>query len=275
MAVELEIQDGSPYWWNSADIWVVPGNDPGGSPGQPIAGQAAYLWAKVHNIGSSAVISAQVNFYWSNPAAGVFRSTSILIGSSFVDIEPSDTQDVLCLTPWIPMIVNDGHECVVAEIIHADDPLPLPLSDPFYPPIHLQIAQRNLSVLAINKSMTILPIQISAPVRENKSFEVMVEFGDEIDQRALEQLGVGKLKFSKQPIVNIDISLNNESEIINNKQCRHLNIDLALGTSMAIYLKVEPCNLKRGDYTTINLIALEDGSVVGGVTFIATSNGEE
>ena len=36
MAVELEIRDGDP-WYLSPDVWTVPGNDPEGPPGLPIA----------------------------------------------------------------------------------------------------------------------------------------------------------------------------------------------------------------------------------------------
>ena len=41
MAVELLIRDGSPAWWESPDIWVVPGTDPSGAEGPPVAGSTA------------------------------------------------------------------------------------------------------------------------------------------------------------------------------------------------------------------------------------------
>lgn len=276
MTVELEIRDGSPSWWNSPDIWVVPGNDPNGSPGQPIAGQAAYLWGRVHNNGSSPANSARVNFYWSNPATGVLRSNSTLIGTSFVDLDPGETQEVLCLTPWIPTIVNDGHECVVAEVIHAADPLPNPLPDAFDPPAYEQIAQRNLSVLSMTSAMMILPIQISAPAREKKSFEIAVHFAEEIDPKSLHQLGIRKLKYSDAPLVNAELSLNRECGKINQKSCCcHLHVDLSPGTSKAVYLKVDSRGLKPGLYTPIDVVAKEGKKVVGGVTFIAVSSEEE
>lgn len=275
MAVNLKIQDGSPYWWNSSDIWVVPGNDPSGSPGQPVAGQPAYLWGRVHNNGSTTANSAQVKFYWSNPATSVLRSNSILIGSSFVNLDPGETQEVLCLTPWIPTIVNDGHECVVAEVIHAADPLPLPLPDVFDPQAYLQIAQRNLSVLSMGKSMMMLPIQLSAPVREQRVLEIMVEYGEEIDRKALHQLGIGKIKYMKKPMVKAKLSMDRECGTIRDKHCCHLKVDLAPSTSKAVYLKVDPYNLKLGGYTPINVIAREGDKVVGGVTFIVTSAEEE
>ncbi len=74
----------------------------------------------------SAVTGAQADFYWSNPATGELRSNSHFIGSAFVDLEPGEVQDVPCLTPWIPEIVNIGHECVVAEILHPANPLARP-----------------------------------------------------------------------------------------------------------------------------------------------------
>ncbi|MFT5719802.1 MAG: hypothetical protein ACI9W6_000090 [Motiliproteus sp.] len=276
MTVELEIHDGSPQWWNSSDIWVVPGSDPSGSPGQPIAGQPAYLWGRVHNNGSTSVNSAQVKFHWSNPATGVLRSNSTLIGSSFVDIDAGETQDVLCLTPWVPTIVNEGHECIVAEVIHAADPLPSPLSDAFDPPLYLQVAQKNLSVLSIIKSMRVMAIQISAPARERKLFDVKVNFGGELNRKVLEQLGLGKFKYSKKPLVNVALSLVRDCEAVNSKKCSgQLNINLAPGTSKAVYLKVAPGDLKRGLYTPIDVIAREGDKIVGGITFIAISAEEE
>lgn len=276
MSVELEIQDGSPHWWNSSDIWVVPGNDPSGSPGQPIAGQPAYLWGRVHNNGSTPANSAQVNFYWSNPAAGVLRSNSTFIGSSFVDLDPGETQEVLCLTPWVPTIVNDGHECVVAEVIHNADPLPSPLPDPFDPPTYLQVAQRNLSVVSMTTSMMMMAVQLAAPPREKRSLEVSVEFGEEIDRKALQQLGLDKLKYMKKPEIKTELSMERECGEISDKHCCcDLKVDLSPGTSKAVYLKVDPCNLKPGTYIPVNVTARNGKEIVGGITYIVIHSGEE
>ena len=123
MAVELEIRDGTP-WWASPDIWTVP-DEPEGLPGSPVAGQPCYLWARVRNRGDSAVQNATVRYYWANPNVGFDRTTATLVGTSFVSLAAGEMQDVLCLTPWIPVFVNGGHECVLAEAFHpALDPLP-------------------------------------------------------------------------------------------------------------------------------------------------------
>ncbi|MCP4487186.1 MAG: hypothetical protein GY820_07700 [Gammaproteobacteria bacterium] len=276
MPIELEIHDGSPNWWNSLDIWIVPGSDPDGPPGQPIAGQPAYLWGRARNNGSNPANGARVNFYWSNPATGVLRSNSTPVGSSFVDLDPGETQEVLCLTPWIPTIVNDGHECVVAEIIHPGDPLPSPLPDAFNPPDHLQIAQRNLSVLSMKKSMIVLPIQLSAPAREKRSLEVMVETGGEIDQKALVQLGAGKLKQAKNSMVDGRLSLNRAYASNDVKHCEHhLKVELSPGTSKAVYLRLVPRDIKKGLYTPVHVTECENNRIVGGITFLVTQSMED
>jgi hypothetical protein len=74
MSVQLVIRDGNPYWYLSPDIWVVPGNDPSGPPGSPIAGQTAYLGARVANTGSTGANGVRVDFYGANPALQVAMS---------------------------------------------------------------------------------------------------------------------------------------------------------------------------------------------------------
>jgi hypothetical protein len=144
MAAELEIRDGDP-WWLSPDVWTVPG-DPEGTPGLPIAGQPTYMWARVRNKGSSPVNDATVRFYWANPAAGFDRTTAHVIGTAFVSLAPGEGADVLCLTPWTPEYVNDGHECVLAEAFHPSFD-PLPATPDFQVPTDRHVAQRNLSVI--------------------------------------------------------------------------------------------------------------------------------
>lgn len=153
--VELEIQDGSPHWYLSPNIWTVPGDDPEGPPGIPIVGTTCFMWAKVRNNGSTPVNNAQVRFYWANPSVGFDRNTANFIGSSNVSLEAGETRDVLCLTPWLPTFVNNGHECVLAEAFHptAD---PLPMSPAFNVPTDRHVAQRNLSVVMALKSKNMM-----------------------------------------------------------------------------------------------------------------------
>ncbi|NQY13689.1 MAG: hypothetical protein HRT81_07525 [Henriciella sp.] len=145
MAVELEIRDGDP-WWLSPDIWVVPGSDPLGAPGIPVAGSSAFVWARVRNNGDTAVTNAEVRYYWADPSAGFDRNTANLIGSAFVSLNAGEVSEVLLLAPWVPEFVNNGHECVFAEAFH---PFldPLPSSPAFNVPTDRHVAQRNLTVV--------------------------------------------------------------------------------------------------------------------------------
>jgi hypothetical protein len=171
MSVELEIQDGDP-WWLSPDIWTVPGNDPTGTPGTPIAGSPCYLWARVHNNGKAAVSNATVRFYWANPSVGFDRTTANPIGTSFVSLAPGESQDVLCLTPWLPVYVNDGHECVLAEAFHPSlDPLPMTPS--FNVPTDRHVAQRNLGVVMAVKNMFRLSFEVHNNSRKPRAFRIV------------------------------------------------------------------------------------------------------
>jgi hypothetical protein len=273
MPTILEIEDGNP-WWNSHDIWVVPGNDPNGAPGSPIAGEPAFLWARVHNKGREAVSGARVNYYWSNPAAGVLRSNSTIIGSAFVDLNPGETKEVLCIIPWIPVIVNDGHECVVAEVIHFSDPLPSPLPDPFDPPTYRQIAQKNLTVLAMSMLKTlILPIQVAAPMRMEQQLLVGIEVGGTLDDRLLYQLGLKGHKPAGKVDPKVGLSLEPGCGEDGELQ-RQVRLSLKPGTARAVYLRVSPFELQPRTYALINVISRSAQKVVGGITYVVVKREE-
>ncbi|MFB3103632.1 MAG: hypothetical protein ACE1ZA_01785 [Pseudomonadales bacterium] len=171
MAVELEIRDGDPSWWLSPDIWTVPGNNPEGTPGTPIVGETCYLWAKVTNKGTSSVTNAVVRFYWANPSVGFDRDTANLVGSSNVNLSAGESADVLCLSPWIPEYVNNGHECVLAEAFHSSLD-PLPATSDFNVPTDRHVAQLNLSVAQAVRGFFALPIVLYNTERVEKSFAI-------------------------------------------------------------------------------------------------------
>ncbi len=270
MAAKIQICDGNP-WWVSPDIWVVPGNDPNGSIGSPVAGQSNYLWAKVHNVGNQLIEGAIINFYWSNPAMGVLRSNSTLVGFGFVDLEVGESKDVLCLTPWTPVVVNNGHECVVAEAITPLDPLPNPLQDAFDPPTFDQVAQRNLQVVVLSPLMQfmILPIQISASTRMAKSGKISIEIGNlgkEQVQTILAQLGFEKLPRLKEETVRFGISqqggCHSSKEAID--KC-NLDFKLVEETSTGIFVHLEQSpKSKESGYQVLHLTESINGKVVGG-----------
>jgi len=179
MSVELEIHDGSPNWWLSADIWTVPGDDPSGPAGLPVAGMNCFVYARVTNNGSDAVQNATVRFYWGNPSAGISRTTATVIGEANVSLNAGETQDVLCLVPWMPVFVNNGHECVVAEAFHPIED-PLPVTPDFNVPTDRHVAQRNLTVImmmAMEKKFFSFNFEVCNSWRTARSFQVSARPG--------------------------------------------------------------------------------------------------
>lgn len=176
MAVQLEVADGTP-WYLSDDIWTVP-NDPEGPPAQPVVGQPCYLWARVQNDGTTRVENALVRFYWANPSVGFDRTTASLIGTSNVTLDPKSASDVLCLAPWVPVFVNGGHECVLAEAFHPSLD-PLPASPVFDVPTDRHVAQRNLNVIiALEQRFFHLAFEIHNPSRKESRFRITTRKGD-------------------------------------------------------------------------------------------------
>lgn len=172
MSINLEIRDGSPHWYLSPDIWVL--GDPGDTTeSMPVAGIPCYLKARVRNNGSSPANNATVNFYWGNPAVGVSRATATFIGQSFVSLAAGASDDVLCLVPWIPQFLNEGHECILAEAFHPDDPLAT--GTDFHVPTDRHVAQRNLSVIQTQNNMFHLNFELHNGTRKEQTFVATIE----------------------------------------------------------------------------------------------------
>jgi hypothetical protein len=183
--LSLTIEDGNP-WYLSPNIWTVPGSDPLGAEGLPVAGRPCYLWARVRNLGNARAENATVRFYWANPSVGVTRSTATLVGSSFVTLDPGDTGDVLCLMPWVPAWVNQGHECVLAEAFHPLDPVPTTVD--FAVPTDRHVAQRNLSVLQVAQQMFSMQMEVHNPAPARRRFRLLVRPGEKEQLRPFARL---------------------------------------------------------------------------------------
>lgn len=199
MAVELEIRDGEP-WWLSPDIWTVPGSDPEGAPGVPVAGQSCYLWARVTNNGISSVNNAEVRFYWANPATGFDRNSATRVGTANVNLLSGEAADVLCLTPWIPEYVNNGHECVLAEAYHSTLD-PLPPTPTFDVPTDRHVAQRNLGVVQAVKGFFAFPLTFHNRLRLATDCRIKIYLGRIEELEPLQQRLELKLPKTKGKLV--------------------------------------------------------------------------
>jgi len=272
MATKIEIYDGE-TWWASPDIWIVPGDDPNGTPGQPVAGQTNYVWANVHNNGTTDINGIRVNFYWSNPATGVLRSTSTLIGSGYVDLREGETKQVLCISPWVPIVVNGGHECLVAEALTNLDPLPTPLSDEFDPKRYHQIAQKNVQVISFSSSMAsmIIPIQISATPRKRKSVKISIQKGKLSEKEQIKlfnQLGINPKKYKEQS--NSVLFGLSEKNFTGKDFFGASSIDLKIHekTSQSLYVHLGQSDKPQSGFEILLITETIDKKVVGGNTII-------
>ncbi len=271
----LEIRDGNPKWYLSPDIWVVPGNDPEGAPGSPVAGQSAFIWARIHNREKRTIEDIEVKYYWCNPALGVLRSRANYVGSSFLELEPNQSDQLPCLAPWMPEVVNDGHECLVVEVIHPVDPLPNPLPDRFDPPAYHQIAQRNITVLEAPSYAMVLAIEAAAPEQEDRVIVVRVEIGGEIDPENLELLGIPKYKAFDPSAVIAGLGTTRNCPESPKSLQRELKLAIKKGTAQAVYLTVLAKSLKPGSYVPIDVISNDGNKDDGGITYVVTGKKED
>lgn len=274
MAVDLLIRDGDPHWYLSPDIWVVPGNDPAGSPGSPVAGQSAYLWARVANNGSTQANGVRIDFYWANPALQVTRSNATLVGSAYADVPAGGQQNALCLVPWVPVIVNGGHECLVAVANHPGHSLPSPLPDAFDPPTYPQVAQKNLTVIqAMSARALMFTLTVSALPRVDKTITVTAEVGGKLDEKTLLSLGLKGFKPARKSIV--EVGLSDAPRTVCEKDSigeGRLKMQIPKGTSAGLHVAVRAKNIAAKEYQFIHIVEHTGQEVLGGLGFVVVGN---
>jgi hypothetical protein len=262
---DLLIRDGSPYWWESPDIWVVPGTDPNGPPGTPAAGDVAYVWARVQNTGMQDAVGVQLRFYWGNPSVQMFYSTLNLIGTAFADVAAGETQEVLCLVPWNVVAVNNGHECLVVVASMPDDP---PLPDAVDPPGYPNVAQRNLTLLKTEKSDFRLTLTVTAPPREGKWVRIGSEIGAELPEEALATMGLKEARPVAKPAVEVGFSLKPITDPNEGIGEPELEVEVPAGRSVPVYLTVRGgTTLAAGEYQLVQVLERLDEQVLGGISF--------
>ena len=127
-------------FWDSPDIWIE-SSDP---LGNPVAGEPNFVHARVFNLGAFMASPVKVDFYWANPALGLGPGNMVAIGTEFVAIPALTSVDVRCNTPWVPLMVNGGHECVM---VNTSCWLIDPITAPFQPTLDRHVGQRNLHVV--------------------------------------------------------------------------------------------------------------------------------
>jgi hypothetical protein len=127
-------------FWLSPDIWVE-SSDAGGNA---VAGEQNFVHVRIFNLGTVEAAPVQVDFYWGNPALGLSAANMNLIGSERLKIRPVSVVEVRCSTPWVPVLVNGGHECLM---VNCSNYILDPIISPFEPTLDRHVGQRNVTVL--------------------------------------------------------------------------------------------------------------------------------
>jgi len=128
-------------FWESPDIWIE-SSDP--DPGKAVAGQNNFVHARVFNLGKADALPTRVDFYWANPALGLGPANMNWIGTEWVEVAAHFSLDVRCNTPWVPLFLNGGHECL---IVNCSSPILDPIQQPYQPVVDRHVGQRNIAVI--------------------------------------------------------------------------------------------------------------------------------
>ncbi|KAJ6100378.1 hypothetical protein N7499_000008 [Penicillium canescens] len=136
------------------NIWTVVGVDPTTAPlSAPRTNSTTWIWCSVANTGSQPINAVAVRFYVRDPSTVLTPGSGPPLGTSTVALLAGETKEVLCVTPWIPAWVNNGHECVVCELSASADPGVFPPDAP-WDLNDRHVAQRNFQlVTAVSASL--------------------------------------------------------------------------------------------------------------------------
>jgi len=131
-------------FWESPDVWVT------SSAGinQPVPGEDNTVFARINNYGLQYATGVMVKFWWADPSLAITESSANLIGIGYTDVPSGWSVDVQCPTPWVPIVENGGHECLIAEaFIQVTDPLTAPMD----PMDDRHVGQKNEQLVMLKK----------------------------------------------------------------------------------------------------------------------------
>jgi LysM repeat protein len=147
----------SGVFWESPDIFVLPGVEPDAAPSLPPklggvaqAGADNTIYAHIWNLGQAPAYQVYVEFWWFNPTLGFGDADANLIGWTVTGLNARSQRGchkvVKCPTSWKAQFLNGGHECLVVRIY---DKSTDPLSDPRWDAArNRHVAQRNIHVMS-------------------------------------------------------------------------------------------------------------------------------
>ena len=118
--------------------------------------------------------------------------------------------------------------------------------------------------------MMVMPVQIGAPPREDKTFLVTLQHGGKLPEQTLAQLGLKGFHAVDDPVAKAGLTL---KQGCSEKDSQYLQKEIKLtvkkGTAKAVYLSVPPLALKAKTYVLLHVVSHdEEKKSAGGVTYI-------
>jgi hypothetical protein len=183
-------------FWESPDIFVLPGVAPASAPAMPPtlggvaqAGVDNTIYAHVWNLGQAPAFDVLVEFYWFNPALGFSDADANLIGATWTNLGPrggtGSHRLVKCPLSWHATFLNGGHECLMVRL---SQPVTDPLSAPAWDArANRHIGQRNIHVMSAAE----------AAAKPTLGIEVGPLFG------GVAQVGVARMETNTMPWLHL------------------------------------------------------------------------
>ncbi|MDQ1647802.1 MAG: hypothetical protein QOJ50_3986 [Cryptosporangiaceae bacterium] len=170
------------HGYESPDIWVALG-DPSQTPaipshpgGNAVAGKPHTLYAHVWNLGLAPVVGIAVEFLVFNPSIAFDGQTPLFRGIARLELGsvtvPNEAHRLVkCQTPWVPSVVNGGHECIIVRVACLADGL-----DPhqFNPHVERKVAQRNMHVALYGSNQSALLASLTKTLPKNAQLKLFV-----------------------------------------------------------------------------------------------------
>jgi hypothetical protein len=168
-------------FWESPDIWTAPGS-PAASPAIPptpggnvTAGEPNTVYAHVWNLGRAPIMGVKVEYYWFNPSLGINASHANLIGVARVDLGPRNSTGchrlVKCPKAWVPVLENNGHECLVVRVSAIGDNISA--THPWDAWADRHVAQRNIHVASQGAQMASLIASLNATLQAKSRVQLL------------------------------------------------------------------------------------------------------
>jgi hypothetical protein len=175
-------------FWESPDIWTAVG-DPAVTPAIPPThggvlpvGQKNTVYAHVWNLGRVPAVGVVVDFFWFNPSLAIDGAHKNHIGVNRVDLGPRNSptchQLVKCPKPWVPVMENGGHECLVVTVSGFGDQIG---ANVWTPQSDRHVAQRNVAVVADTAGMQRIISRFDLALHVNARIELTLANAEAAD----------------------------------------------------------------------------------------------